>query len=40
MAVAAIYDLLTLRGYWECGDLTLGKILGLYSDEVVLRGLY
>ena len=30
----------TLRGYWESGDLTLGKSLGLYPDEVVLRGLY
>ncbi len=30
----------TLRGYWECGDLTLGKALGLYPDEVILRGLY
>ncbi len=29
-----------LRGYWECGDLTLGKALGLYPDEVILRGLY
>ncbi|MEO1736647.1 4-alpha-glucanotransferase [Salmonella enterica subsp. enterica serovar Typhimurium] len=25
---------------WECGDLTLGKALGLYPDEVILRGLY
>ena len=40
MAVAATHDLPTLRGYWECGDLTLGKTLGLYPDEVVLRGLY
>ncbi|MCE1558047.1 4-alpha-glucanotransferase, partial [Enterobacter hormaechei] len=30
----------TLRGYWESGDLTLGKTLGLYPDEEVLRGLY
>ncbi|MGL4114982.1 4-alpha-glucanotransferase, partial [Escherichia coli] len=40
MAVAATHDLPTLRGYWESGDLTLGKTLGLYPDEVVLRGLY
>ncbi|MGP0780888.1 4-alpha-glucanotransferase, partial [Escherichia coli] len=38
MAVAATHDLPTLRGYWESGDLTLGKTLGLYPDEVVLRG--
>lgn len=40
MAVATTHDLPTLRGYWESGDLTLGKTLGLYPDEVVLRGLY
>jgi 4-alpha-glucanotransferase len=38
MAVATTHDLPTLRGYWESGDLTLGKTLGLYPDEVVLRG--
>lgn len=40
MAVATTHDLPTLRGYWESGDLTLGKSLGLYPDEGVLRGLY
>lgn len=40
MAVATTHDLPTLRGYWESGDLTLGKTLGLYPDDVVLRGLY
>nr|WP_318383384.1 4-alpha-glucanotransferase [uncultured Enterobacter sp.] len=40
MAVATTHDLPTLRGYWEGGDLTLGKTLGLYPDEDVLRGLY
>ncbi|MGY5955057.1 4-alpha-glucanotransferase [Kosakonia sp. BK9b] len=40
MAVATTHDLPTLRGYWESGDLTLGKTLGLYPDEVILRGLY
>lgn len=40
MAVATTHDLPTLRGYWEAGDLTLGKTLGLYPDEEVLRGLY
>ena len=40
MAVATTHDLPTLRGYWESGDLTLGKTLGLYPDEIVLRGLY
>jgi 4-alpha-glucanotransferase len=40
MAVATTHDLPTLRGWWESGDLTLGKTLGLYPDEDVLRGLY
>ncbi|HEF0025326.1 TPA: 4-alpha-glucanotransferase [Citrobacter amalonaticus] len=40
MAVATTHDLPTLKGYWDSGDLTLGKALGLYPDEVVLRGLY
>lgn len=40
MAVATTHDLPTLRGYWEGGDLTLGKTLGLYPDEEVLLGLY
>lgn len=40
MAVATTHDLPTLRGYWESGDLTLGKTLGLYPDEKVLAGLY
>lgn len=40
MAVATTHDLPTLRGWWDSGDLTLGKTLGLYPDEVVLKGLY
>lgn len=40
MAVATTHDLPTLRGYWECGDLTLGKTLGLYPDDEVLDGLF
>ncbi len=40
MAVATTHDLPTLRGYWDSGDLTLGKTLGLYPDEVMLCGLY
>ncbi len=40
MAVATTHDLPTLRGYWESGDLALGRSLGLYPDELILRGLY
>lgn len=40
MAVATTHDLPTLRGWWQSGDLALGKKLGLYPDDVILRGLY
>ncbi len=40
MAVATTHDLPTLRGWWDSGDLTLGKTLGLYPDAEVLKGLY
>ena len=40
MAVATTHDLPTLRGWWDSGDLSLGKTLGLYPDDEVLRGLY
>ena len=40
MAVATTHDLPTLRGWWDSGDLSLGKTLGLYPDEQVLCGLY
>ncbi|MCL2895260.1 4-alpha-glucanotransferase [Brenneria tiliae] len=40
MAVVSTHDLPTLRGYWESGDLTLGKALGLYPDDALLRMLY
>ncbi|MTH48509.1 4-alpha-glucanotransferase [Intestinirhabdus alba] len=40
MAVATTHDLPTVRGYWDGGDLALGKTLGLYPDEALLRGLY
>ncbi len=40
MAVVTTHDLPTLKGYWGSKDLTLGKKLGLYPDEVMLRELY
>lgn len=40
MAVASTHDMPTIHGYWNCGDLRLGKSLGLYPDEEVLQGLY
>lgn len=40
MAVASTHDMPTVRGYWECGDLALGRSLGLYPDAAILAGLY
>jgi 4-alpha-glucanotransferase len=30
----------TLKGFWHCDDLALGRELGLYPDEDVLKTLY
>ncbi len=36
MATVVTHDMPTLKGYWHCDDLTLGKTLGLYpSQELV-----
>jgi 4-alpha-glucanotransferase len=40
MATITTHDLPTLRGYWQSGDLTLGKQLGLYPDAEVLKELF
>lgn len=40
MATLSTHDMPTVRGYWQSDDLTLGKKLGLYRDETVLKGLY
>lgn len=40
MATLTTHDLPTLRSYWQGDDLTLGKKLGLYRDEAVLKELY
>jgi len=40
MATLTTHDLPTLRSYWQGDDLTLGKTLGLYRDEAVLKALY
>lgn len=34
------HDMPTLKGYWHCDDLVLGKELGLYPYDNVLAGLY
>ncbi|MBD1389567.1 4-alpha-glucanotransferase [Neiella sp. HB171785] len=40
MATLTTHDMPTLKGFWQCDDLLLGKELGLYRDEEVLRSLY
>ncbi|MEI6896393.1 MAG: 4-alpha-glucanotransferase [Psychromonas sp.] len=39
MATLATHDMPTIKGYWHCDDLHLGKTLGLYPDEKVLSKL-
>lgn len=39
MAALTTHDMPTLRGYWHCDDLTLGRELGLYPDDDVLNSL-
>jgi 4-alpha-glucanotransferase len=40
MAALTTHDMPTLRGFWHCDDLALGRDLGLYPDEDVLQDLY
>ena len=40
MATITTHDLPTLRGYWQCDDLTLGNTLGIYPDPQILKQLY
>ncbi|OBT13653.1 4-alpha-glucanotransferase [Vibrio sp. UCD-FRSSP16_10] len=40
MAALCTHDMPTLRGFWHCDDLKLGKELGLYPDEAQLARLF
>ena len=40
MSALTTHDMPTLRGYWHCDDLHLGRELGLYPDEDKLQDLY
>ncbi|MCW8108645.1 4-alpha-glucanotransferase [Alteromonas ponticola] len=40
MSTLTTHDMPTLIGYWHCLDLELGKELGLYPTEEILRTLY
>ncbi|MCK5818580.1 MAG: 4-alpha-glucanotransferase [Psychromonas sp.] len=39
MATLATHDMPTIKGFWQCDDLYLGKELGLYVDQNTLDGL-
>lgn len=40
MSALTTHDMPTLRGFWHCDDLSLGRDLGLYPDEEKLQDLY
>jgi 4-alpha-glucanotransferase len=40
LATLTTHDMPTLIGFWHCHDFELGKQLGVYPDDEVLRGLY
>lgn len=39
MATLSTHDMPTIKGYWHCEDLYLGKDLGLYPDQAVFEQL-
>ncbi len=40
MATLTTHDMPTLIGFWHCDDFELGKDVGIYPDEEVLKTLY
>ncbi|MDG3085858.1 4-alpha-glucanotransferase [Vibrio hannami] len=40
MSALCTHDMPTLRGFWHCDDLKMGKELGLYPDEEQLATLF
>ncbi|WP_375748469.1 4-alpha-glucanotransferase [Vibrio sp. HN007] len=40
MSALCTHDMPTLRGFWHCDDLKMGKELGLYPDEEQLEKLF
>ncbi|MGX9458915.1 4-alpha-glucanotransferase [Photobacterium damselae subsp. damselae] len=40
MAALCTHDMPTLRGFWHCDDLKMGRELGLYPDQDALNGLF
>lgn len=40
MAALCTHDMPTLRGFWHCDDLKMGREIGLYPDEAQLETLF
>ncbi|KDM91719.1 4-alpha-glucanotransferase [Photobacterium galatheae] len=40
MSALCTHDMPTLRGFWHCDDLKMGRELGLYPDETQLKALF
>lgn len=40
MAALCTHDMPTLRGFWHCDDLKMGREIGLYPDEAQLQELF
>ncbi|ASK53738.1 4-alpha-glucanotransferase [Vibrio tarriae] len=40
MAALCTHDMPTLRGFWHCDDLKMGREIGFYPDEEQLQGLF
>lgn len=40
MSALCTHDMPTLRGFWHCDDLKMGKEIGLYPDQEQLNGLF
>lgn len=40
MSALCTHDMPTMRGFWHCDDLKMGKELGLYTDMQQLDGLF
>ncbi len=40
MSAICTHDMPTLRGFWHCDDLKMGKELGLYPNQEQLEGLF
>lgn len=40
MAALCTHDMPTLRGFWHCDDLKMGREIGLYPDEAQLQKLF